>query len=686
MRTLPIVLIGLTLGCPTPQDPILPDTGEKAPPDCEDTAPEPQDSDPCAGGAGELTLSAETVSFDWWEGQDLPVSEIEVEADDPDCAEIVVQASQPWVDATLADGILSVTIAFDQLVSGKHSAQVALWDAKTDAVAAEVEVNASVLMRPATEYSRNVLVVGVDGLDGEEMLSIDAPVMESLMQRGLWSYSAVTQLTGATSSGPGWTSILTGVETTVHGITSNGGYDGRNTDYPSFLYRAKHELGLGTAATIQWSDIWEILEDDVADGTGDGSMQEVAATMAGLLRSGLHNVHFVALDDVDGAGHSVGYLASEQVYYDTVVLADSLIGELVDAILERPGIENEHWLVIVTSDHGGDAGGSHGTMSDDYQTIPLIIAAPGLLSTRLHDGAGSHLDVHPTAIEFLGLDASDYGLSGGSWWEREADCSDGVDNDGDGLTDCDDTDCDGDVACIECPATDLGSAIGDEVVPDVPFDQELMTGSCGGAGAESTYGWVAPDDGRYSFDTVGAYRDTVLYALDGDCTGAELACSEDIPGLGSGRSAFAIDLTAGQEIVVVVDSFNTSQTNPSELSIYPFTSSCPDGDLGTGTGSWTGTHTHFDQAHTGSCPPAVGNLELTWTAPADGTYTYSTVGSGFDTVAYVLDSCGGTELTCNDDASGYQSIVSFDATEGQEIIIGIGGFHQSQGDYVISIE
>ncbi len=674
------------LGCTPEGGSVLPDTDQDEPPACDDTGPEPRDSDPCAGGAGELTLSDSALAFDWWEGQELPEATVTVEVDDPACAELVVQVSEDWVDASLDGETLRVTLAEDAVVSGKHSAWVSLWDADTDAVAGRIELSLSALVRPASEASRNVLVVGVDGLDGEEMMDIDVPVMESLMQRGFWSYAATTQLTGATSSGPSWTSILTGVETTIHGVTSNGGYDGRDTDYPSFLWRAKHQLGLSSAASIQWDDIWDILEDDAYDATGGGDMQDVVTTMAGHLRSGLHQAHFVHLDDVDGAGHSVGYLASEQVYYDTVVLADALIGELVDAILDRPAIEGEHWLIIVTSDHGGDAWGSHGTMSEDYQTIPLIIAAPGLASTRLHDGAGSHLDVHPTAIDFLGLDPLDYGLSGGSWWEREADCGDGVDNDGDGLVDCDDSDCDGEIECIECPAVDLGSTVGAGVVADVAFDQALMSGSCGGAGAESTYGWSAPADGRYSFDTVGAYRDTVLYALDGDCTGAELACSEDVPGLGSGRSAFAVDLLAGQEIVVVVDSYSSSESAASTLSIYPFTTSCPDGVLGNGTGSWTGTHTHASRAHTGSCPPAVGNIELSWTAPADGSYTYSTVGSDFDTVAYVLDGCGGTELACNDDGSGYQSVVSFDAVAGQELIIGLGGFHTSSGAYVITID
>ena len=145
-------------------------------------------------------------------------------------------------------------------------------------------------------------------------------------------------------------------------------------------------------------------------------------------------------------------------------------------------------------------------------------------------------------------------------------------------------------------------------------------------------------------------------------------------------------MEAGEALVIVVDSLSTQESSPSVLSIHPYTQSCPDGDLGSETGSWSGTLNNFDQAHQESCPPAVGNLEFTWSAPEDGTYTYTTTGSDFDTVIYVLDGCGGPEITCNDDDSNLLSQVSFSATAGQEFIIGLGGFNNDGGAYVIGIE
>jgi hypothetical protein len=148
----------------------------------------------------------------------------------------------------------------------------------------------------------------------------------------------------------------------------------------------------------------------------------------------------------------------------------------------------------------------------------------------------------------------------------------------------------------------------------------------------------------------------------------------------------SLDVTEGDALTVVVDSFDSSDTSSSVLSIHPYTASCPDGVLGSDRGTWEGDHTTFDQAHLEACAPAVGNREFTWVAPEDGTYTYSTEGSDFDTVIYVLDACGGAEMVCNDDAVGLLAAVTFEAVAGESYIMGLGGFNAAEGSYVITID
>ena len=85
------------------------------------------------------------------------------------------------------------------------------------------------------------------------------------------------------------------------------------------------------------------------------------------------------------------------------------------------------------------------------------------------------------------------------------------------------------------------------------------------------------------------------------------------------------------------------------------------------TGSTVGaTKETGEPAHAGN--PGGHSIWFSWTAPADGTYVFSTAGSLFDTLLAVYtgtDVGALTEVASNDDFPEYQwSEVAFFATEG----------------------
>jgi len=56
---------------------------------------------------------------------------------------------------------------------------------------------------------------------------------------------------------------------------------------------------------------------------------------------------------------------------------------------------------------------------------------------------------------------------------------------------------------------------------------------------------------------------------------------------------------------------------------------------------------------TGSCGGAgSADVAYQWDVPYDGFFVLDTAGSDFDTLLYLFDDCGGTELACNDEAEG----------------------------------
>jgi len=80
-----------------------------------------------------------------------------------------------------------------------------------------------------------------------------------------------------------------------------------------------------------------------------------------------------------------------------------------------------------------------------------------------------------------------------------------------------------------------------------------------------------------------------------------------------------------------------------------------------------------------SCAPIHREIWFAATATASGVYRFSTCGTptgpGADTVIGVFDSCGGTELACNDDACGLRSITDLVLSAGQSIVVAVGSFN-----------
>ena len=240
-----------------------------------------------------------------------------------------------------------------------------------------------------------------------------------------------------------------------------------------------------------------------------------------------------------------------------------------------------------------------------------------------------------------------------------------------------------------CPDGDIGNTVPQTVTGDTSDDGDNTTeGACGGGiGFDDSYTFTAPAAGVYVFDTEGSAFNTVLYAFDGDCNGAQLGCNDDIGG-GNVQSRVYATMAAGQQIVLVVDGAGAA-SGAWQLNVGQH--ECPAEDLGntapqTSGGTTTGLPNVYDSTCAGGGGPEIG---LSFTAPVDGTYVIDTNGSGFDTVLSVLDgaTCAGAQLACDDDGgNGTQSQIVIDLAAGQEVVLMVDGYGAtSAGNYTVNI-
>jgi predicted AlkP superfamily pyrophosphatase or phosphodiesterase len=265
-----------------------------------------------------------------------------------------------------------------------------------------------------------VLVIGIDGVRVDMLARADTPTLDSLAAVGFFSDEAKTRV--RTVSGPGWSSMLTGVHTAKHGVDSNDFSGNRYAAWPDFLTRLEIERPeLGTFAVLDWpplgttdsggpliSDAIDVKLnfDGETDGYGPADSASVVAASAHLASADVH-AGFVYLGDPDVVSHDTDSFSPE--YRASIERADAQVATLLNALRSRPGYAAENWLVLVSTDHGRNDAGGHGGKSPSETTIFFLAAGPAVSPGRT-DCPPEIVDVAATALAHLGIVAD--GLDG----------------------------------------------------------------------------------------------------------------------------------------------------------------------------------------------------------------------------------------------------------------------------------
>ncbi|WP_433517340.1 alkaline phosphatase family protein [Nonomuraea sp. CA-143628] len=277
---------------------------------------------------------------------------------------------------------------------------------------------------PAKGSARaKVLVVGMDGLRFDRLVALEPPVLSGLMSAGAYGTSllpygeaaaprtespgeivpegtatsgegtaASDQVSSSrairsrTDSGPGWSSIATGVWPDKHGVVDNAFTRPQFAKYPDFLTRANTARpDLTTAAFFSWAaladhgafgpDIGTRLALDGYAITWPTADKQVTEAAENHLASTGADLTFVYLGETDEVAHDLGPHCPE--YTEALHTQDAYLGRFLDAIRDRPTFAGERWTVLVTTDHGHVDEGGHGGTSIEERTVFVIAARLG---------------------------------------------------------------------------------------------------------------------------------------------------------------------------------------------------------------------------------------------------------------------------------------------------------------------
>ena len=223
-----------------------------------------------------------------------------------------------------------------------------------------------------------ILFIGIDGCRADALEVANTPNIDNIIQNGFYINNAISSINGQpTYSGPGWSSMITGVWMNKHGVTDNSFIGSNFEEYHPFTTLLENSgEDFHFASFIMWSPIHYNIFNGTIDYNELHSQYDanVAIGAANYLQNTPDiDVLFLAFDHVDHAGHSYGFDPQITNYTNVISEVDNYIGLVLNALENRPNYSNEEWLIIISSDHGGNLSG-HGGQTIEEILIPIILS------------------------------------------------------------------------------------------------------------------------------------------------------------------------------------------------------------------------------------------------------------------------------------------------------------------------
>jgi len=250
----------------------------------------------------------------------------------------------------------------------------------------------------AIPQAQMVVIISVDGLAAEAFVNASTPHLDSLWQRGAYSWKAQTVLPSVTL--PAHASMVSGLDVPRHGITWNDWLSERGYLRLPTIFTMAKEAGLKAAAFVGKTKLRHLVPPGAVDHfdiPGYWAKDIIPEAVDYLVRE-MPQLLFIHLPDIDTVGHASGWFSPEQL--EAISQVDQAIGLLLEA-LRREGLW-ETTLIIVTSDHGGHDR-VHGSDDPRDTTIPWMIHGPGVREGMELQGPIRVFDTAPTALWALGI-------------------------------------------------------------------------------------------------------------------------------------------------------------------------------------------------------------------------------------------------------------------------------------------
>ena len=263
-----------------------------------------------------------------------------------------------------------------------------IWDNTLDTAVPQTVVHKIVMDHfnsplPEGKKVKKVIFLGFDGFRADAIGNVkddpESAIMYVKSLGGLY-HAYAGGVPGVseqhTSTAPGWASMLTGGWSLFHGINNNGQYKNGNETFLTTLAKQGHNATF----TASWRehtslsyrpDIVRSIKENIPV-TYNHEIDDMAtyyqvlkyvSKSEGQQKTAAEDpdVVFFTFEFTDHAGHFYGF-GNNKNYYQGSLDANSFGYDIIKTIESRDTYEQEDWLILISTDHGG-TGHTHGGQS-----------------------------------------------------------------------------------------------------------------------------------------------------------------------------------------------------------------------------------------------------------------------------------------------------------------------------------
>lgn len=241
-----------------------------------------------------------------------------------------------------------------------------------------------------------VLLVLLDGMRPDGLLSCKNPYVEELLKKSSYTLNARTVFPSVTL--PCHFSLFLSVDPQRHGILTN-------TYTPQVrpidgIFEQLHKFEKKTAFFYTWGELRDLSHPDTIDFIDffaghtygyDVAQKKLLSDAAAHMKEYAPDFLFYYNGMPDEVGHNFGWMSDE--YLNAVNVGIDWLHDLQKAA-------GDEYITIVLADHGGHER-RHGTELAEDMTIPVIITGKGVEYKEMK--SVSIIDIAPTITKILGI-------------------------------------------------------------------------------------------------------------------------------------------------------------------------------------------------------------------------------------------------------------------------------------------